>query len=83
MASNLLEISGNLSAKREPIQHDGSMLIKGSVENCNLIIARDDIEISGDVINSKVRSVKGSVIVRGSIKGENSFIYSFRPVCQS
>jgi len=80
MASNLLEISGNLSSEQQPIQHEGSILIKGNVENCNMVVASDDIEIKGDVINSKVRSIRGSIVVHGRINGENTFVYSAKNI---
>ncbi len=74
MPSNLLEISGTLTSDSPPIQHEGAVLIKGNVESNCMIVANQDIEIIGDAVGSKIKSLYGSVIVRGGIKGISSTV---------
>ncbi len=69
MPPNLLEISGTIKSGSLPVQHEGSILIKGSVEEDCLVVANGDIEIIGDVNSSKVKSLNGNVIIQGGIKG--------------
>jgi uncharacterized protein (DUF342 family) len=76
MPSNLLEISRTMVSGSPPIRHDGSILVKGNVEPDCIIDSEQDIEIVGDVFNSKIRSENGNVTVRGGIRGVSSFVFA-------
>jgi hypothetical protein len=74
MPPKLLEISGTVTSGSPPIQHDGAVLIKGNVEPDCLVVANQNIEILGDVVSSQIKSLYGSVIVRGGIKGSSASV---------
>ena len=73
MTPNLKQFNEGLQP-RQNIEHIGSLLIKGNVDSYCVIIATGDIEVTGDVINSKIKSANGSIIIRGEVKGAVSQI---------
>jgi uncharacterized protein len=80
MPSNLLEISRTMASGSPPVRHEGAILVKGNVEPDCIIVSEQDIEIIGDVFNSKVRSENGNVTVRGGIRGVSSFVFAGQDV---
>lgn len=76
MTGNLREIQGNVTSDMSPIEHDGPVEIYGSVDSGSSVIATYDIHVTGEVNNAKIKSLKGSVIVDGDVKGVNALIVS-------
>ncbi len=68
LPANQLEIKGDLTSN-QPINHPGSLIIYGNVDSGCYIIAGENIEIYGDVIHSKIKSINGNIIVKGGIRG--------------
>ncbi len=76
MTGNLREIEGNVTADMQNIEHDGPIKVHGNVESGGFIVATYDVHVTGEVNNAKIKSIKGSVIVDGDIKGVSSLIVS-------
>ncbi len=68
----LREILKSETQKAQILRHDGALLIRGNAETGSDITATDDIEIDGDVKNARVRSLRGSVTVRGAVSGASA-----------
>lgn len=80
MDPTLREISRENTKRPQSIHHEGALLIRGNAENGSFIEATDDIQIDGDVLNSKVRSINGSVIVGGGIKGPTAAVQAGKDI---
>ena len=76
MVQNLREIEGNVTAEMNHIEHDGPLNIKGDIESGSFIVATGDIHIMGEVQNSKIKSIKGSINIEMGIRGVNSIVYA-------
>ncbi len=76
MPTNFREISGNVTHHMGRIEHDGPLTIHGDVESNSVIIATSDILITGNVFNSKIKSLKGGIRIEGGIKGLSSLIHA-------
>lgn len=80
MDATLREISRENTKMPQSIHHEGALLIRGNAENGSFIEATDDIQIDGDILNSKVRSINGSVFVKGGIKGPTAVVQAGKDI---
>jgi uncharacterized protein (DUF342 family) len=80
MDPSLREITREMTRIPQSIRHEGALLIRGNAENGSFIEATDDIQVDGDVLNSKVRSINGSVIVKGGIKGPTAVVQAGKDI---
>ncbi len=71
-------IEENVNPIAGPIEHDGSLLIKGNVESGSEISATEDIEILGHVHNAKIRSLKGNIVIHSGIQGAQTVIQAIK-----
>lgn len=80
MSPTLREISRDMTKIPQSIKHDGALLIRGNAEDGSFIEATDDIQVDGDILNSRVRSINGSVIVSGGIKGPTAVVQAGKDI---
>lgn len=66
---SLLAISANVDFKTGDIDFVGSVGVSGNVMKNFRVFARDNIEISGDVLGGSVHSKTGSVSLKGLVLG--------------
>jgi uncharacterized protein (DUF342 family) len=76
MLSNLREITGNVTAQMQNIEHDGPLVVSGNIESGSFIVATGDIVIKGEANNAKIKSIKGHIHIENGIKGVSSIVYS-------
>lgn len=76
MLNNLREISGNVTAQMQNIEHDGDLIVDGNVESGSYIVATGTIQIKGNVYNAKIKSLKSNILIEGGIKGVSTIIYA-------
>ena len=73
---NTLEISGDVDYRVGDIDFVGAVRINGSVMKGFTIIAREDIEVSGDVIDGMLISTNGSIRIQGKAVGSGLRVLS-------
>ena len=64
-----LALNGDIDYRIGDIDFIGSVKVKGSVMKDFRIIARDQIEINGDVESGFLQSITGEIIIKGRITG--------------
>lgn len=66
---SMLAISANVDFKTGDIDFVGSVGISGNVMKNFRVVARENVEISGDVLGGSVQSKTGSVAIKGLVLG--------------